>query len=113
MNKTGQKNKQPKKKNRNGVPLPTLSPTRTTTTANRKIIVTILKKITEQGLIRHVNGNTCDNRLQNLQRVTALQAFQNKGWTVDAVCILTDTEFEIWCKERANWNGDMTIFPAK
>lgn len=70
----------------------------------------IIKKANSAGLIRHVNGNTLDNRIDNLVRVTAFQAFQNKDWTVDAECNLTDSEFDIWSKARRDWNGDMSIF---
>ena len=60
----------------------------------------ILIKLNEIGLIRHVNGDTLDNRRQNLQRVSVPDAFENKDWTVDAVCHLTDEEFEIWDRGR-------------
>lgn len=70
----------------------------------------IIKKVDASKLVRHINGNTLDNRLENLALVTALEAFQNKGWTVDAVCTLTDAEFVIWSKARQGWSGDMTIF---
>lgn len=76
----------------------------------KSTVVAILRKAAKEGLIRHVNGDTSDNRVANLQRVTVLQAFQNKDWTVDAVCVLTEDEFEIWCKERTDWSGDLTIF---
>lgn len=63
----------------------------------------VLQKVSDHGMIRHINGNTHDNRVENLQWVTVLQAFQNKDWTVDAVCILNDEEFKIWCKARKEW----------
>jgi len=66
----------------------------------------IIKKVDASRLVRHINGNTLDNRIGNL----AIEAFQNKGWTVDAVCTLTDAEFAIWSKARQGWSGDMTIF---
>jgi hypothetical protein len=61
-----------------------------------KQIKAIVDKVDRQGLIRHVNGNTGDNRIANLQRVTAKEAFENKDWTVDACCILSEDEFKIW-----------------
>lgn len=67
--------------------------------ANPKL-VEILRKLDQSGLIRHVNGNTLDNRVENLQWVSAQDAFNNKNWTVDAVCHLTDQEFAIWQSER-------------
>ena len=61
----------------------------------------IIKKCDKAGLIRHINGNTLDNRRQNLQRVTALDSLKNKDWTVDACLHLTDEEFDVWFKARS------------
>lgn len=63
-------------------------------------IQNIINKLDKYGLIRHVNGNTLDNRTINLQRVTAMDALKNKDWIVDAVCILDATEFTIWEENR-------------
>lgn len=60
----------------------------------------IINKLTKEGLIRHINGNTLDNRIQNLQKVDVMDALRNKDWTVDAVCILNDEEFIIWTEFR-------------
>lgn len=60
----------------------------------------IVKKCDKAGLIRHINGNTLDNRIQNLQRVSALDSIKNPAWTIDAVCHLNDDEMEIWNKAR-------------
>lgn len=61
-----------------------------------KQIKDIVDKVDRQGFIRHINGQTLDNRRANLQRVTAKEAFENKDWTVDACCILSEQEFAIW-----------------
>jgi hypothetical protein len=66
-------------------------------------IQNIITKLDSYGLIRHVNGNTLDNRKANLQRVTATEALNNKDWVVDAVCILNKKEFKIW-EENRNQN---------
>ena len=43
--------------------------------------------------IRHINGNTLDNRLENLCWVKLSEAFQNiTNWKVDWVCYLTEEE---------------------
>ncbi len=60
----------------------------------------VIDKVSKEGLIRHVNGNTLDNRRQNLQKVSVIEAFLNKTWTVDACCILNDDEFVIWTAAR-------------
>jgi len=58
----------------------------------------IVVKLNRELLIRHVNGNTLDNRIENLKKVSVAEAFRNKDWTVDVVCHLTDSEYEIWEK---------------
>lgn len=63
----------------------------------------IVIKLDNHGLIRHVNGNTLDNRVTNLQRVTVLQALHNKDWTIDAVCVLTASEFRLWEQLRRDF----------
>lgn len=63
----------------------------------------IIDKVDRQGLIRHINCNTMDNRRANLQRVTAKEAFENKDWTVDACCILSEQEFAIWDTLRKSY----------
>jgi hypothetical protein len=70
----------------------------------------IIRKVASQGLVRHMNGNTLDNRVENLQYVTVAQAFLHKNWTVDAVCLLDDQEFALWSQARQDWNGDMSLF---
>lgn len=62
----------------------------------------IIKKCNEHKLTRHINGNTMDNRIQNLLRVSAKNALKNKNWTVDACLCLTEDELEIWEKARGN-----------
>jgi hypothetical protein len=70
----------------------------------------IIRKVASQGLVRHMNGNTLDNRVENLQYVTVAQAFLHKSWKVDAVCLLDDHEFALWSQARQEWNGDMSLF---
>jgi hypothetical protein len=70
----------------------------------------IIRKVASQGLVRHMNGNTLDNRVENLQYVTVAQAFLHKSWTVDAVCLLDDQEYALWSQARQEWNGDMSLF---
>lgn len=65
----------------------------------------IVVKLNKELLIRHVNGNTRDNRIENLKQVSVAEAFRNKDWTVDVVCHLDDDEYEIW--ERAS-----SLFPT-
>ena len=61
-------------------------------------------KLDKIGLIRHVNGNTLDNRIQNLNRVSVIDSIKNKDWVVDAVCHLSEDDFNIWAKGRKNFN---------
>ena len=63
----------------------------------------ILNKLSNEGLIRHINGNTYDNRRQNLQKVNVMDTLRNKDWIVDAVCILNDEEFIIWHELRKSF----------
>ena len=67
----------------------------------------ICKKLQKAGLIRHVNGDTGDNRLCNLQRVSVSDSLYNKDWTVDAVCKLTKKEFAMWRSIRNIWRSNM------
>ena len=67
---------------------------------DRNDLKKIVVKLDRKGLIRHVNSDTLDNRIENLMRVSVPAAFSNKDWTVDAVCYLNDKEFEIWEKAR-------------
>lgn len=66
-------------------------------------VTAIILKLEKEGIIRHVNGDTLDNRRANLQRVGIFQALQNKDWTVDVVCHLTDEEFALWESIRRDW----------
>lgn len=68
----------------------------------------ICEKLQEARLIRHINGNTLDNRRENLEWVTVEDALVNKDWTVDAVCYLTKREFAMWKKVRALWRPDIS-----
>nr|QBK93552.1 MAG: hypothetical protein LCPAC404_02560 [Pithovirus LCPAC404] len=44
--------------------------------------------------IRHINGDTLDNSICNLQRVHPKDAFAHVDWKVDWVIDLTDEEIE-------------------
>jgi hypothetical protein len=57
----------------------------------------VVKKVAAQGLVRHVNNNVLDDRVQNLHHATVLKVF-SKEWAVDADCLPTDEEFVIWSK---------------
>jgi len=70
----------------------------------------LIRKLKGKMLIRHVNNNTFDNRIQNLQRVSAQNAFVHKDWTVDVVLYLSEEEFEFWTTQRDSWNGNLAIF---
>ena len=43
-------------------------------------------------LIRHVNGNTTDNRATNLQYCSFQDVLENPDWKVDHVCHLDEQE---------------------
>jgi hypothetical protein len=60
----------------------------------------IMKKLERAGVYRHVNGDTMDNHIQNIQKVSPQDALKNKDWTVDPVCNLTKPEFAFWKKIR-------------
>ncbi len=62
-----------------------------------KKIMQILEK---RGLYRHINGDTMDNRIENLDKVTPQQALLHKDWTVDACLALTDEQYSLWEKTR-------------
>ena len=42
--------------------------------------------------VRHLNGDTQDNRATNLAFVTLREAFHHMAWRVDWVCYLTEEE---------------------
>jgi hypothetical protein len=70
----------------------------------------IAKKLMKKLLIRHVNGNTYDCRIENLKKVSALEAFTNPDWTVDVICNTTDEEFSTWKKAQKLTNGNPAMF---
>ena len=58
---------------------------------------TIMEKLKDVSgypmFIRHVNGNTLDNRVENLRWVELKDALRNVAtWKVDWVCYVTDEE---------------------
>ena len=67
-----------------------------------KMLKKILNKLNKRGLYRHVNGNTMDNRIQNIEKVTAEQALRHGDWTVDACLTLEEQEYLHWEKIRGN-----------
>jgi hypothetical protein len=77
---------------------------------DKTVLRAVINKVAAQGLVRHVNGNTLDNHVENMQRVTVLQAFQHKTWIIDAECLLNEAEFAMWSKARQDWAGDMSLF---
>jgi hypothetical protein len=79
-------------------------------TTDTVAIKAIIRKLDTANLLRHKNGNTLDDRVENLEWVTAQEAFLHKTWKVDADSYLTDEEFAIWEKARKEWNGDTSLF---
>ena len=67
-----------------------------------KMLKKILNKLNKRGLYRHVNGDTMDNRIQNIDKVTAEQALRHGDWTVDACLTLEEQEYLHWEKIRGN-----------
>ena len=67
-----------------------------------KMLKKIMKILEKRGLYRHINGETTDCRIQNLDKVTPQQALLHKDWTVDACCALTDIQYLLWEKVRGN-----------
>src|SRR3989304_9344061 len=65
-----------------------------------KKLLDIFAQLEQRKLIRHINGDTLDNRRDNLQLVSVSDAFYNPNWTVDAICVLSDADFRIWFQER-------------
>ena len=56
-------------------------------------IMNKLKAVNEYpNFIRHINGDTLDNRIENLTWVTLREAFANLDWKVDWVCYVTEEE---------------------
>ena len=62
----------------------------------------IMIKLGKRGLYRHISGDTMDNRIAKLDKVTPQQALLHKDWTVDACLVLTDDEYILWEKVRSN-----------
>ena len=52
----------------------------------------IRNKLRGKMLIRHLNGDTLDNRVENLGIVTLTEAWQNLDWKVDWIIFVTDEE---------------------
>jgi hypothetical protein len=66
-------------------------------------VTIIMLKLEKAGIIRHINGDTLDNRVENLKYVSFFQALQNEDWVVDAVCTLDDDQFALWEQLRRDW----------
>ena len=67
-----------------------------------KMLKKILNKLNKRGLYRHVNGNTMDNRIQNIQKVSPADALRHGDWIVDACFALEEDEYLHWEKIRGN-----------
>ena len=52
----------------------------------------IRNKLRGKMLVRHLNGDTLDNRVENLGIVTLTEAWQNLHWKVDWILFVTDEE---------------------
>jgi len=63
------------------------------TTADR-ILRKWKKQCMQYGFIRHINGNTRDNMVENLQYVNYEFLFHLEEWSVDWVLDLTPREIE-------------------
>ena len=67
-----------------------------------KMLKKIMNKLQKRGLYRHVNGNTMDNRIQNIQKVSLADALRHGDWIVDACFALEEDEYLHWEKIRGN-----------
>jgi hypothetical protein len=52
----------------------------------------IRNKLRGKLLVRHLNGDTDDNRAANLAAVSLTEAWQNLSWKVDWILFVTDEE---------------------
>ena len=69
---------------------------------NTKLLKKILNKLNKRGLYRHVNGNTLDCTIENIQKVSPSEALRHGDWTVDACLNLDEDEYLHWEKIRGN-----------
>ena len=67
---------------------------------DRSKLSAVIKKAQRERLARHIDGDTTNNTRENLAYVSVIDAFENKDWTVDAVCVLSDEEYKIWKRAR-------------
>jgi hypothetical protein len=80
---------------------------------DRQKLRQIFLKLNDAMIIRFVNKNTLDCRIDNLKRVKPLLAFLNPDWRVDVDLSLTEDEFILYEKAQKVCNGNKLWFQDK
>ena len=62
-----------------------------------------LREKLPQYLVRHINGDTLDNSITNLQWVVFSDIFDYPEWTIDYAIYLTEEETEVIDRARARY----------
>ena len=65
------------------------------------VLSEIRQKCNAAGLIRHINRDTTDNRVTNLQRVRLRDIFAHPDWTIDHCVVLSASETHMVDRLRA------------
>jgi hypothetical protein len=75
-----------------------------------KLTDSILRKWREQGyFIRHLDNNTMNNAISNLQQVSLKDALNNMNWTTDWDIFLSKRERELVMDPQ--WREGLTFTP--